>query len=318
MIDVAFWTDWVARGMRLVPEHDRHVLLNPAALVYRFSKFALAHRAGIPEPSADDIRARDSELVTLILDLFRVLAKTYFRLEVDGIENLPAKGPVLLVGNHNGALLPTDGFFTALAIHDHFGRDRAMYALAHDFLFTDDVLRRFFLRLGLLRAGHDSARHVFDAGGIVLVYPGSDLETFRSFRDRKKVILGGRKGFLQLALSAGVPIVPVVSCGTHEQLVVLTRGDRLGRLVGMHKWARTDVMPIVLSLPWGLTSGFVPYLPLPAQTTLAFGEPLRFEAGSDPALLDRAYHEVEARMQRMLDQLEDDRTPWLGKRRRQR
>lgn len=296
------------------------MLLNPAALVLRFAKFAVAHRAGVPEPSADDVRARDPAFVALILQLTREIGARYFRLEVEGVENVPAAGPVLLVGNHNGALLPTDAFFTALALHDRFGPERAMYALAHDFLFMDDVLRRYAGRLGILRAGHASARHAFDAGAAVLVYPGSDLETFRSFRDRRKVVLGGRTGFLELALSAKVPIVPVVSSGTHEQLVILTRGDRLARLLRMHAWARTDVMPIALSVPWGLTSAFVPYLPLPAQTTLAFGEPMRWdvgpEAAADPEVLARCYGDVERRMQEILDRLEDGRRPWLGRPRR--
>ena len=64
----------------------------------------------------------------------------------------------------------------------------------------------------------------------MLVYPGSDLDTFRPFRDRDKIVLGGRKGFLELALRERVPIVPVVTAGTHEQIIVLTRGDRLARL----------------------------------------------------------------------------------------
>ena len=131
------------------------------------------------------------------------------------------------------------------------------------------------------------------------------------------MVLGGRKGFLRLALATGVPIVPVVSAGTHEQLIVLTRGDRLAKLLGMHRWARAFVCPIVFALPWGVTSGFVPYLPLPAQTTLAFGHPIAWPELSpgdadDPAVLDRCYAEVEAKMQSLLDELTERRVPFLG------
>ncbi|HEY8090761.1 MAG TPA: lysophospholipid acyltransferase family protein [Polyangiaceae bacterium] len=297
---------------------DRIELLSPPILLEKFARYALAgHKR---EVVADDPRARDPELVDLLLDLVRALGRLYFRLEVRGDENVPAEGPVLLVGNHNGGLLPTDAFFTSLAVRERFGAGRPVYALAHDFLFYDSTLRRYALRLGALRAGHESARRVFDQGGIVLVYPGSDLDAFRPWRERARVILGGRKGFLRLALAAGVPIVPVVSAGTHEQLIVLTRGDRLAKLLHMHRWARTFVCPIVLSFPWGITSGFVPYLPLPAQTTLAFGPPMTWpdpSAGDAeaPEMLDRCYAEVEARMQSMLDELYDGRRPFLGRRR---
>ena len=39
---------------------------------------------------------------------------------------------------------------------------------------------------------------------------------------------------------------------------------------------RTKTFPIGLALPWGLTSALLPYFPLPAQTTVAFGPPISF------------------------------------------
>lgn len=312
-------TAWLRRAVSLMPPHDALPLLSPPILVVKFARYALTgHKREAP---ADDPVARDPELVRLLLDVARALGRHYFRLEVRGIEDVPARGPVLLVGNHNGGLVPMDGFFTALAIWDRFGPERALFALAHDFLFYDALLRRYAMRLGLLRAGTESALHVFRRGDIVLVYPGSDLETFRPWGERNRIVLGGRKGFLRLALTAGVPIVPVVSAGTHEQFVVVTRGDRLARLLHMHWWARTSVCPLVLSLPWGITTGFVPYLPLPAQTTIAFGAPMTWpdlsaHDADDPATLDRCYAEVERKMQAMLDDLSAGRRPFLGQRRR--
>jgi hypothetical protein len=86
----------------------------------------------------------------------------------------------------------------------------------------------------------------------------------------------------------------------------------------MHRWARTEVCPIVFALPWGVTSGFIPYLPMPAQTTIAFGAPIAWPELSprdamDPAILDRCYVEVEAKMQSMLDELTEGRKPFVGR-----
>jgi 1-acyl-sn-glycerol-3-phosphate acyltransferase len=310
--------DWVARARRLIPAQDAEILLCPPRLVARFARFSIKKAAGLAGSyPADDVRARDPELITLMCDLWRVLAKYYFRFRVEGVEHVPARGPVLLVGNHSGGLLPSETFLTMLAIHDYFGPDRAIYSLAHDFLFEDPTLRRYAGRLGALRAGHESARHAFTQGGCLLVYPGSDLETFRPFRERNKIVLGGRKGFLRLALRERVPIVPVVDVGTHEQLIVVSRGDKLARRLHAHELARTEVAPIVLSLPWGLTSGFVPYWPLPAQTTLSFGTPMSWseldaDSADRPDVLERCYREVEAAMQHELDRISAGRRFLIG------
>jgi 1-acyl-sn-glycerol-3-phosphate acyltransferase len=302
-------SEWVSRARTLVPREDRKVLLSPPRLALRFARFAARRalgRSGLI--AADDIAARDPRFVLLVGEVYRWLAAHYFRLRMTGTENVPAEGPVLFVGNHSGGLLPSEGFYTAMAIWDRFGPSRPVYALAHDFLFEDPILRRYAGRLGLLRAGHESAHHAFAAGACVLVYPGSDLDTFRPFRDRNKVVLGGRKGFITLALREQVPIVPVVTAGNHEQMIVLLRGDKLARLLRAHRWARTEVLPLVLALPWGLTSGFLPYLPLPAQTTLAFLPPMTWpelgpQDAKDPVVLQRCYREVESAMQSEMDRM---------------
>jgi 1-acyl-sn-glycerol-3-phosphate acyltransferase len=304
---------WIRDARRVIPAADRRVLLSPPRLLLRFLRFALARHSGRSTAGvADDVDARDPCLVALMLDFVRWLGKYYFHLRVEGAEHVPAAGPALLVGNHNGGLVPMDSFFTALAVLDEYGPERAVYALVHDFMFEDPLLRRYCAGMGMLRAHDESARHAFARGHCVLVYPGSDLETFRPFRERGRIVLGGRKGFVRLALRERVPIVPVVSSGTHEQFIVLTRGDGLARLLHMHEWARIDVFPLVLALPWGLTSGFMPYLPLPAPTSLAFAPPLRWpelgpEAADDPVIVDRCYHEVERCMQTELDRLEQRR-----------
>jgi hypothetical protein len=111
--------------------------------------------------------------------------------------------------------------------------------------------------------------------------------------------------------------VPVVSAGNHEQMIVLARGDRLARILRAHRWARTEVLPLALALPWGLTTGFLPYLPLPAQTSLAFLPAMTWpdvapEDADDPATLERCYHDVETAMQATLDRLSRGRRFLLG------
>lgn len=308
---------WLARARALIPAADRAVLVSPPALVLRFLRYTMATKDKRSAPS-DDVDARDPQLIQLFTEVVHQAMRRYFRAEVEGLDNVPATGAALLVGNHNGGLVSVDSFLAVGAIHDRHGVDRAVFGLAHDFLFHDPILRRQATRLGLLRAGRTGAHHALARGHLVLVYPGSDLDAFRPFTDRNRVVLGGRKGFVQVALREQVPIIPVVSAGSHEQFIVLTRGDRLARLFRLHRWARTDVCPIVFSIPWGISLGFVPYIPLPTQITVAFGAPIAWpelgpEAADDPAIVTRCYERVEDEMQATLDRISAGRRFLIGR-----
>jgi 1-acyl-sn-glycerol-3-phosphate acyltransferase len=310
-------TDWLRRAEHLVPPDDRRVVLSPARLTGRFLRYAMRrHNGERIGATPEQVRARDPEFVELIAQPVRAIGRSYFRLRVEGVDNVPTAGPVLLVGNHNGGIEVSDTVFTLLALHDHHGPQRATYVLTHDILFEDATIRRYALKLGLVPAGHESAHQVFEAGHALLVYPGSDIDTFRPFRDRNKVILAGRTGFVQLVLRERIPIVPLVSAGTHEQCIVLTRGDKIAKRLHMHEWLRTDVFPIVLSVPWGISGG-QPYWPLPAQTTIAFGKPIEWPeltpADADrPEVLKSCYRQVETTMQSMLDRISAGRRFLVG------
>jgi len=250
-----------------------------------------------------------------------VVGRYYFRTEIEGVENVPAQGPVMLVGNHNSTIMTTEVLFSMSAMWDHFGPDRPVRPLAHDIVWADPVGRRLCHKSGMLRAHPESAAAALRAGHVVLVYPGSDFDSCRTFRERHRVKLGGRTGFLRIALRERVPIVPVISVGPHEQLVVLASGRRIAKALDLKRYIRTEVFPIVWSIPWGITSGLIPFVPLPAQTTLRFGKPLSWPELSEadaqsPHALERCYREVESTMQVMLDDLSRDRIPWLGKSRR--
>lgn len=309
--------DWLHRASEKFPATEMAALFFPPGLLARH----LASRAKGPMAADDgtDLSARDPELVRVVVDMFRAMGKHYFRWTVEGIEHLPAQGPALLVGNHNGGTVITDSFLTFVAVWDRFGPARALYGLAHDVVYRDGILRRYALRFGALRAGHDAARKALQGGHLLLVYPGSDVDAFRPFRDRHRIVLGGRKGFVRLALRQQVPIVPVVSVGTHEQFVVLSAGKGLAKALGLKRLLRSDVLPVVVSVPWGLSLGFLPYIPLPAQTTVAFGPPLHWphlgpEAAEDDDIVDQVYRDVEAAMQKLLDGTAEGRRPFLGKR----
>jgi 1-acyl-sn-glycerol-3-phosphate acyltransferase len=239
------------------------------------------------------------------------MLSAYFRSEVRGIENVPATGPALLVGNHSGGTMIVDTFLFTFAFFDHFGPDRRFHQLAHDIAARIPGLRRF----GTLVASHENAQRAFGVGAPVLVYPGGDVETFRPSWHSDQVEFAGRKGFVRLALDAGVPIVPVVSIGGQETALFLTRAQGLARALRFDRFTRVKVLPISIGPPFGVNVLDLPgRLPLPAKITIEVLPPIDLQErfGTDPDV-DAVYERVTSVMQDALDRLADERTlPVLG------
>ena len=121
---------------------------------------------------------------------------------------------------------------------------------------------------------------------------------------------GRRRGFIRLAQSKGVPLVPVVAIGGQETALFLSRGEGIARLLGIDRMFRLKVLPISLALPWGLNVGdMLGHIPLPAKITIQVLEPIDV---SDMDV-DEAYELVIDQMQTALTGLDAERSlPVLG------
>ena len=124
------------------------------------------------------------------------------------------------------------------------------------------------------------------------MYPGGDYEVHRPTWESARVDFGGRRGFIRLAQSKGVPLVPVVAIGGQETALFLSRGEGIARLLGLDRMFRLKVLPISLALPWGLNVGdMLGHIPLPAKITMQVLEPIDV-SGMD---VDEAYELVTGR-----------------------
>jgi 1-acyl-sn-glycerol-3-phosphate acyltransferase len=249
------------------------------------------------------------------IERVRPVLETYvrwFRPEVRGFEHLPAHGPFLVVGNHSGGATPPDIPVLMTAWWRERGADDPVYGMFHSAFLALPGVGNYVRRAGALEAGWDNARAVLDRGGIVLVYPGGDHEAFRTFRDRDRIDFGGRRGFARLALQAGVPIVPAVSCGAHDTVLVMSRGERLAAANPIFRRFRIKTMPLLLGPPWVVSPGW-PMVQLPAKIVVQLGDPidLRAEFGTDAADDDDRVaadaERVTGTMQHILDGLARER-----------
>jgi 1-acyl-sn-glycerol-3-phosphate acyltransferase len=245
------------------------------------------------------VEGRDPEYIRRTLPALDALVRAYFRPDVRGLDNIPAEGPVLLVGNHSGGLYIADTIVLACAFYRHFGADRRFHQLAHDVAARVPYLGGM-RRYGTVPASYENAEAAFALGAAVLVYPGGDYETFRPSWESADIEFDHREGFLRLALGAGVPLVPVVSVGGQETALFLTRGEWL---------ARIKVLPLSFGPPFGLNVLDLPgRLPLPAKITISVLPPIDLTAalGADPDL-DAAYDLVTGVMQEELSTLQEER-----------
>lgn len=247
---------------------------------------------------------RDPDYLKKLVPLMGIMAR-YFDAEVRGLEHVP-ESPVLIVGNHSGGALTPD---TSAVIHKWYterGYDDPLVGLAFDAAFSIPGFKDLMRKIGQVPASMKNAQRALEQGASVIVYPGGVYEVFRPWHDRNRVDFNGHKGFIKCALRAGVRVVPVVGHGGHETLMVLSRGEKLAKLMKMDR-IRMSQYPILFQFPWGLSTA-VPGIPLPAKINVQFLEPLDWahygpEAADDQAVLDRCYEEITDVMQATLTRL---------------
>jgi len=260
----------------------------------------------------------DPALMKAQAPIWNVLMDRYFRLEIEGWEHIP-DGPCLVIGVHSGGPLTMDAWTVALAWYRHFGEDRTLHGTAHDVLMTAPGLGRYFRRLGVISPAKENIAAAFARGHSVILWPGGEVDAFRAWSKRDKVVLGGRKGFIRLAIREGVPIIPVATVGGHDTLFVLSEGRGIAKALGLKKRLRSDVAPITFSVPFGVTLHLTPFqhIPLPAKIRTAFLPPIELddnpERVNDQKYVDKKYAEVERVLQKGMMKLAKRRKfPVLG------
>jgi 1-acyl-sn-glycerol-3-phosphate acyltransferase len=238
--------------------------------------------------------------------LWNALVDYWFRMEMDGWDNLP-ESPVLLVGIHSGAPFVWDAWTVGVQWWRRFGQERPLHGTAHDALMAIPVIGRYFRAMGVLPAAPDSIATALADGRDVAVWPGGEVDSLRPWRERDRANLAGRKGFVKMAIRAGVPIVPIATVGGADAMPVLMRGDGLSRALRLDKVLRLKVFPLAISLPWGIAPAALPQLPLPAKIRTRFMPAVEVDTNPDRAddgdYVDQVYDEVQASIQRGMDAL---------------
>lgn len=237
--------------------------------------------------------------------------RLYFKPVVRGVGRVPSGGGVY-VGNHSGGLMTVDTFVLASALWRRYGVDELPLPLTHETVMKLPGFNQLLAPLGCVCANAENAHRILASGHKVLVYPGGDLDTHRPYRDRNAIHFGPRRGYLRLILREDVPLIPVISAGSHAMFRVLTDGQHLAHWLALDKLLRLKVCPISLCLPYGVMVGTWPYIPAPTRIFIQIMEPIEFPrygtaAAQDDAYVEECHIRVHAAMEAQLRRLAAER-----------
>lgn len=195
----------------------------------------------------------------IVFSLFSSIYHKYFRVETNGIENVPAKGPVLIVGNHSGQL-PIDGTLIAYAVANREKNPRYPRAMIERFFPTVPFLGNFLNHIGAVLGDPINCARMLDNDEAVIVFPEGVRGSGKLYKDRYQLQRFG-SGFVHLAMKHNTPIIPVGVVGCEETIPAIANIKPLAKMLGV------PYVPVALPVVF------------PAKVILSFGKPIYFEDG---------------------------------------
>jgi 1-acyl-sn-glycerol-3-phosphate acyltransferase len=192
------------------------------------------------------------------------LYRHYFTVHCTGIEHVPAKGRVILVGNHSGGYAIDAGMVISACFFE-LEPPRLAHAMADRFVNRIPFLSELASRTGQITGLPQHALQLLNDDRMLLVFPEGARGTQKLFWNRYSLGQFGT-GFLRLALRTRSPIVPFAYLGGGEAVPTIANLTFLGKLFGV---------PYIPITPYLLP------LPLPVGAELRFGTPLHFSGTGD-------------------------------------
>jgi 1-acyl-sn-glycerol-3-phosphate acyltransferase len=277
--------------------------LRPATWRARASRLVF----GRPPAEVDDF-GRDPAFIERTKPLAEFLFEKYWRVEVEGLENVPSDGACLLVSNHSG-LLPFDAWMVQHAVQELHPAGRLARFLIEEWFTSLPFVSYNIARMGMVRGSQINAERLLRRGEIVGVFPEGVKGIGKSYRERYHLQRFGRGGSIKLAMKTQAPVLPVAVLGAEEIYPVLFTSGFVANLLRIPYFPVTPLFPFFG--PLGL-------LPLPSKWRIRFGEriPLgEFSPGAweDDILVNTLNEDVRRTIQEMLtDMVQRRQSLFLG------
>ncbi len=238
-----------------------------------------------------------------LLPIARFFYQDWFRVQIRGLEHVPAQGPALVVANHSGTL-PMDAVMLQTGLHDEHPAQRNLRLLGADLVYEVPLLSALARKLGHIPAAPANADALLRAGELVGVFPEGFKGIGKPFAERYHLQRFGRGGFAATAIRAGVPLIPCAIVGAEEIYPMIGNAKQVAGLL------RLPYFPITPLFPW---LGPVGMVPLPSRWIIEFCPPVPANGyETDKAAVADLSGRVRGTIQRKLDDLLDERGPAFG------
>ena len=240
----------------------------------------------------------------VLLPIARFFYRRWFRVQIRGLEHVPAEGPALVVANHSGTL-PMDAVMLQAGLHDEHPAGRNLRVLGADLVYEIPLLSALARKSGHTRAAPANADALLRTGELVGVFPEGFKGIGKPFADRYQLRRFGRGGFAATAIRTSVPLIPCAIVGAEEIYPMIGNAKKVADLL------RLPYFPITPLFPW---LGPIGMVPLPSRWIIEFSPPVpangyRPGDDADPAVVADLSGRVRGTIQRKLEDLLAERGP---------
>lgn len=228
---------------------------------------------------------RDTLLYRILPKLLMEIMRKYFRLEIEGMENIPKRGAGVIAPNHSGF----SGFDALLLSHSiHTAIKRIPRVLTHQFWFLTKTTSIPAQKLGFIEATYENGVQLLKKNNLVVIFPEGEHGNFKPSSEMYR-LQEFKRGFVRMAVATQAPIIPVLIIGAEESHINLSQ-------LKFTKYLRGTVLPLPLNI-----------IPLPVKWKIKILPPiyLPYKPSSveDSELMNEIAQEIQEQMQ---DKLSDE------------
>lgn len=181
------------------------------------------------------------------------LFKSWWRVQMKGLERIPANGPALITGN-TGGILPWAGLMLSYALMTRTASPRRLNICCEMDWIEDERIHHLGRELGFAPWSSENVKRLLAQGELVAIFPEGIHGAVKPFSERYRV-----RDFdwtrLLPAFDEHVPIIPLATVGCEESFPVTVNLDDLAKL---------------LELPAFPVTPFMPWLPFPLNVLSSF------------------------------------------------